>query len=50
MVTDDRTGSLVQFDVTEIVKTWQDEALANNGFVIRIVDLSVDSRARKGQK
>jgi len=35
---DSRTGSLIRFDVTEIVQAWNSESLANNGFVLRVID------------
>jgi hypothetical protein len=37
-IMDERTGSLVRFDVTAIVKAWQAEALPELGFVLRITN------------
>jgi len=37
-ITDERTGSLVRFDVTPIVRAWEAESLPNLGFVLRITN------------
>lgn len=36
-VTDERTGNVVRFDVTQIARAWQDQSLPNLGFVFRTV-------------
>lgn len=35
-IVDDRSGSLARFDVTEIVRAWHYESLANLGLVLRV--------------
>jgi hypothetical protein len=36
-ITDERTGNVVRFDVTQIARAWQDQSLPNLGFVFRTV-------------
>lgn len=43
-VTDERTGTLARFDVTEITKAWQRGDLPNLGFVLRtMTDIEEDA-------
>jgi hypothetical protein len=35
-LTDERTGSFIRFEVTEVVRAWQSGELANLGFLVRI--------------
>ena len=35
-ITDEETGSFVRFEVTDVVRAWQANELANLGFVVRI--------------
>ena len=50
-VTDERTGSLVRFDVTDIARAWEAGSTENLGFVLRIANVEdLAEQAPAGQQ
>lgn len=45
-ITDDRTGPLVRFDITDIFLAWQRNELENHGVVIQVSESNEESQAR----